>query len=124
MLNLVLAAFALGRAVPHVSFTHTDEVTSLPGWEGPLPSRMFSGASFALVQFFLPDFFTFFGFQIFFSCQIFAGYLNITDTKHIHYVFSESESDPANDPVVLWFVLFLVRFLLSFFFTKFFFLSG
>ena len=52
----------------------TDEVTSLPGWSGPLPSRHWSG--------FLPT----------------APGSN----RSLHYYFAESEGDPATDPVVLW----------------------
>ena len=52
------------------------EITSLPGWNGPLPSRMYS------------------------------GYLPVGKTSrspgHIHYWFIESENDPINDPVVYW----------------------
>jgi len=32
----------------------------------------------------------------------FAGYLDVSDTKHNFYWFTESERDPINDPVVLW----------------------
>jgi len=32
----------------------------------------------------------------------FSGYLNISDTKFIHYYFIESESNPSIDPVILW----------------------
>jgi|EP01047_Picozoa_sp_COSAG01_P071201 hypothetical protein len=52
-----------------------DEVKSLPGWDGPLPSRMFS------------------------------GYLDIglstgaTKDIHIHYWLTESEGNPSRDPV-------------------------
>lgn len=49
-----------------------DEVTSLPGWDGELPSRQFS------------------------------GYLTVNTTKHMHYWMVESENDPTTDPVVLW----------------------
>lgn len=55
-----------------------DEVKSLPGWQGPLPSRHYS------------------------------GYLDVglqTGAKkdiHIHYWLSESESSPESDPVVFW----------------------
>ena len=55
-----------------------DEVKSLPGWQGPLPSRHYS------------------------------GYLDIglkTGAKkdiHIHYWLSESEGSPEADPVVFW----------------------
>jgi serine carboxypeptidase-like clade I len=48
-----------------------DEITSLPGWTGKLPSRQYS------------------------------GYLQ-ANSSNLHYWFVESESDPANDPVVLW----------------------
>jgi serine carboxypeptidase-like clade I len=52
----------------------TDEVTSLPGWDGSLPSKMYS------------------------------GYVDVGDDKshHMHYVFIESENEPSNDPVILW----------------------
>jgi len=33
----------------------------------------------------------------------YSGYLKVTDTKSLHYVFVESKSDPANDPVIIWF---------------------
>ena len=47
-------------------------ITSLPGWDGDLPSKQYS------------------------------GYLNITSSKHYHYWFIEAETDPENAPVVLW----------------------
>ena len=55
-----------------------DEVKSLPGWDGPLPSRHFS------------------------------GYLDIGLSTgapkdiHIHYWLTESEGQPSKDPVVFW----------------------
>lgn len=33
----------------------------------------------------------------------YSGYLKVSDTKRLHYVFIESESSPLNDPVVIWF---------------------
>lgn len=33
----------------------------------------------------------------------YSGYLDITETKKIHYVFVESMSDPTTDPVLVWF---------------------
>lgn len=33
----------------------------------------------------------------------YSGYLNVSSTKALHYVFVESLNDPANDPVVVWF---------------------
>ncbi len=50
-----------------------DEILSLPGWTGKLPSKQYS------------------------------GYLNSTDTTRLHYWLVESESDPANAPTILWF---------------------
>lgn len=32
----------------------------------------------------------------------FSGFLDITPTKNIHYMYYESENDPATDPVVFW----------------------
>lgn len=50
-----------------------DEIKSLPGWDGPLPSRQFS------------------------------GYLNLPGTsKHMHYWLVESENSPKTAPTVLW----------------------
>jgi carboxypeptidase C (cathepsin A) len=37
-----------------------------------------------------------------FTTNTYSGYLTVTDTKAIHYVFAESESDPSTDPVVIW----------------------
>ena len=51
---------------------YIDEITNLPGWDGTLPSRQYS------------------------------GYLNITDKKHYHYWFIECEDNPGNAPIVLW----------------------
>jgi len=49
-------------------------VTSLPGWAGKLPSQQWS------------------------------GYLAVGKEKsrHLHYYFVASESNPATDPVTLW----------------------
>jgi cathepsin A (carboxypeptidase C) len=33
----------------------------------------------------------------------YSGYLDVTDSKSLHYVFVESQDDPANDPVIFWF---------------------
>lgn len=38
-----------------------------------------------------------------FTTDTYSGYLKVNATKSLHYVFAESESDPANDPVVIWF---------------------
>ena len=70
---VVFAAFAhlVGTAL---ALPVGDEVKSLPGWPGELPSKMYS------------------------------GYIDVGEnlTHHIHYVFVESTNDPSNDPVVLW----------------------
>jgi len=61
----LLVAFAAAAPSGH-------EITALPGWSGPLPSRHYS------------------------------GYLNISQTKRIHYWFVESMNNPTTDPVVVW----------------------
>ena len=38
-----------------------------------------------------------------FTTNTYSGYLKATDTKSLHYVFAESMSNPATDPVVIWF---------------------
>ena len=50
-----------------------DEVKALPGWDGSLSSRQYS------------------------------GYLDIPGGKHLHYWLVESEASPSSDPLVLWF---------------------
>ena len=32
----------------------------------------------------------------------YSGYLDVLPTRHIHYVYVESQGDPAKDPVVFW----------------------
>ena len=69
-------------SLAHLAFTPpertaaSDLVASLPGWDKPLPSKMYS------------------------------GYIDVsasTDREmHVHYMFVESESDPDTDPVLLW----------------------
>lgn len=38
-----------------------------------------------------------------FETNTYSGYLNVSDTKQLHYVFSESFDNPLTDPVVIWF---------------------
>ena len=33
----------------------------------------------------------------------YSGYLPVTETKALHYVFIESLSNPASDPILIWF---------------------
>ena len=58
------------------AFDASDEVISLPGWTGPLPSKHYS------------------------------GYLPVGKTSgktgFIHYWLILSENDPDNDPLVYW----------------------
>lgn len=49
-----------------------DVITSLPGWSGSTPTKQYS------------------------------GYIDISDTKHMHYWFVLSANKPESDPVVLW----------------------
>lgn len=32
----------------------------------------------------------------------FSGYLDVTATKNLHYIYFESERNPANDSIVFW----------------------
>lgn len=32
----------------------------------------------------------------------YSGYLNISNGRHLHYWLTESQSDPDNDPLVVW----------------------
>lgn len=54
-----------------------DEITSLPGWDGPLPSKWFSG-------------------------YLDGGSREPNIKLHYHYILILSENDPENDPLVLW----------------------
>ena len=70
-LQIAFAAL-LQIAAPSLAADNADEIISLPGLNGALPSKHYS------------------------------GYLSGSDTKKLHYWFAESENDPSNDPVVLW----------------------
>jgi carboxypeptidase C (cathepsin A) len=72
---LALAVVHSARAVPM-----KDLVDVLPGWNHPLPSRMYSGYIDAGT-----------------SCQDQTCY-----SMHEHYIFIESENAPSTDPVVMW----------------------
>jgi hypothetical protein len=56
------------------------EIKSLPGWEGPLPSKMYSGYIKAGTP---------------------PAYPN--GQMYMHYWFIESEGNPKTDPVVAWY---------------------
>lgn len=38
-----------------------------------------------------------------FTTTTYSGYLDVTATKRLHYVFAESETNVATDPVIIWF---------------------
>ena len=38
-----------------------------------------------------------------FDTNTYSGYLTVSETKKLHYVFAESLNDPENDPVIIWF---------------------
>lgn len=38
-----------------------------------------------------------------FKVSSYSGYLEVSNNKSLHYMFVESENDPVNDPVVIWF---------------------
>ena len=67
----VVCSFSL---IPSSPVPEEDEIYAIPGWEGPLPSRTFS------------------------------GYLKVGQTsKKLHYVLSFAEDkDPAHAPLLLW----------------------
>ena len=69
---LLSASLLVGAAVP------ADEITSLPGWTGPLPSRHYSG----------------------YFETAFNG--NGTRGGFLHYWLTLSEGNPATDPLVMW----------------------
>ena len=76
VLALTSAALAL-IATQHICHAEIkeDRITSLPGWEGELPSRMWS------------------------------GYIQVpgdSGSKYYHYWLVESEGNPKSDPVALW----------------------
>ena len=71
----VLLHFLLWRCSTVSAAVEADEVKVLPGWNGTLPSKMYSG---------------------FIDPSVYDG------AHHIHYLFIESEGTPSSDPVVLW----------------------
>ena len=73
--KLVLTAFLSGLNLISGAID-ADKVTTLPGYSGTLPTTHYSGL--------IP-----------------VGKISGTP-GHLHYWLIESESDPANDPVVLW----------------------
>jgi len=38
-----------------------------------------------------------------FETATYSGYLTVSETKALHYVFTQSYADPVNDPVIIWF---------------------
>ena len=38
-----------------------------------------------------------------FDTPTYSGFLEVTETKRLHYVFTESLDNPASDPLILWF---------------------
>lgn len=37
-----------------------------------------------------------------FLSNVFSGFLNISEHKHIHYVYVESSNNPSLDPIFFW----------------------
>lgn len=35
--------------------------------------------------------------------NMYSGFINISKNKHLHYLYMESESQPDNDPIIVWF---------------------
>ncbi len=67
LLELLTALYAFAP-----SLKPSDEVTALPGWDAPLPSKQYS------------------------------GYLPVGRTKQLHYWLVEAENAPDSAPLVLW----------------------
>mmetsp|Transcript_97755 Transcript_97755/g.134478 ORF Transcript_97755/g.134478 Transcript_97755/m.134478 type:complete len:178 (+) Transcript_97755:23-556(+) len=38
-----------------------------------------------------------------FDTDSYSGFLDVTETKKLHYMFVESQSNPSEDPVLIWF---------------------
>ena len=38
-----------------------------------------------------------------FQTATYSGYLEVTDSKRLHYTFAESMDNPETDPVIIWF---------------------
>mmetsp|Transcript_30421 Transcript_30421/g.29783 ORF Transcript_30421/g.29783 Transcript_30421/m.29783 type:complete len:118 (+) Transcript_30421:82-435(+) len=38
-----------------------------------------------------------------FNYNVYSGYLPVSASKTLHYIFVHSMSDPINDPIVMWF---------------------
>lgn len=38
-----------------------------------------------------------------FDTDTYSGYLDVTETKKLHYMFVESQGNPSEDPVLIWF---------------------
>jgi len=81
MRSLILAVAACATSVGARSAllgreADDDEVTSLPGWSGPLPSKHYSG-------------------------YLKVGALSGSPGM-LHYWLQESENNPATDPVIMW----------------------
>jgi cathepsin A (carboxypeptidase C) len=38
-----------------------------------------------------------------FESPTYSGYLDVSETKHLHYMFTESLESPSTDPIVIWF---------------------
>ena len=72
----MLLSMAATTFTPPLRTAAGDQVNTLPGWDKPLPSKMYS------------------------------GYIDVTDSADremlVHYFYVESEVSPATDPVLLW----------------------
>ena len=78
LVSLLLCAFLVvsSLAVSAYAAVAADEVTSLPGWTGPLPSKHYSG--------------------------YFPTTIDGSSAGMLHYWLTLSENNPATDPLVLW----------------------
>lgn len=40
---------------------------------------------------------------VFDTFAAYSGYLDVNESKSLHYFFVESQRDPTNDPLIIWF---------------------
>jgi serine carboxypeptidase-like clade 1 len=76
LILLIVVLLAVCYAAPPAA----DEVTTLPGWNGTLKSKMYAGFVDA-------------------GSRVDDG---VTYELMEHYIFFESENDPVNDPLIVW----------------------
>ena len=80
MSGSMLRTILLTQATLILAGPKEQEITKLPGWDAPLPSKMYAGYIDA-------------------GTDVQDG---VTYKMHEHYMLVESEGNPATDPLVIW----------------------